>query len=481
MKKNILLLINGFGIEQPDSHNIYSKELMPNLDRLTKEQLFTTLKSNDLDYKEGYRTFSIGVQEPLTYTIVENAINDLSYKENPVFKSIITNTQSKNSKLHIMCFYENSKTINQLLSYLKEFISSNITIYIHLIFCQKSIHAYKDMGNLLTRLNYEYETAKIGVVAGLSRFETLNPIREFQKSLLTEYGENWKDLSKKVEVLTQTRTIPTNARSFIVSNGYKLANNDQILFFNYNNIDITSFITELKNQKYVPSLDINSINYYSLFPLKSTEEIPYINNYAYSSIHALNSLKSINAKCVIFDMKDKCSYINYYMTGLRNTIDENLKYVMIDDGSIYDKDKIIKIINSYPQELLIFNYEIDTSKDLTFMEKRLSLIDEIIGLIEQLVLKNNWGLFISSLYGMEKELLNDKKISYKINFSKKVPLIIVDKSLPKSTTVLGEGTVYDLSNTILKNINNEYKTEGLIKQKPKLFSFLYKKSKGEKQ
>ena len=53
MKKNILLLINGFGVEQVDSYNIYSKEVMPNLDRLTTEWLFSSLQSKELDYKEG--------------------------------------------------------------------------------------------------------------------------------------------------------------------------------------------------------------------------------------------------------------------------------------------------------------------------------------------------------------------------------------------------------------------------------------------
>lgn len=37
MKKNILLLINGFGVEQADSINVYSETLMPNMDKLTKE------------------------------------------------------------------------------------------------------------------------------------------------------------------------------------------------------------------------------------------------------------------------------------------------------------------------------------------------------------------------------------------------------------------------------------------------------------
>ena len=69
MKKNILLLINGFGVEQRDSYNIYKKELMPNLDRLTVEGLFSTLSSNYLDYKDGYRNLTL-------YNAIKNMNND---------------------------------------------------------------------------------------------------------------------------------------------------------------------------------------------------------------------------------------------------------------------------------------------------------------------------------------------------------------------------------------------------------------------
>ena len=78
MKKNILLLINGFGVEQRDSYNVYKKELMPNLDRLTIEGLFSTLSSNYLDYKDGYRNFSIGIKIPLSYSIISNNISNCS-------------------------------------------------------------------------------------------------------------------------------------------------------------------------------------------------------------------------------------------------------------------------------------------------------------------------------------------------------------------------------------------------------------------
>ena len=81
MKRNILLLINGFGVEQRDSYNVYSENLMPNLDKLTKTCMFSSISSNDLDYRTAYRTFSIGINEALTYSVVNNAINNESYKK----------------------------------------------------------------------------------------------------------------------------------------------------------------------------------------------------------------------------------------------------------------------------------------------------------------------------------------------------------------------------------------------------------------
>ena len=97
-----MLLINGFGVEQRDSYNIYKKELMPNLDRLTVEGLFSTLSSNYLDYKDGYRNFSIGIKIPLSYSIISNNLSSENYKNNQVFKYMIQQVINKKSKLHII-------------------------------------------------------------------------------------------------------------------------------------------------------------------------------------------------------------------------------------------------------------------------------------------------------------------------------------------------------------------------------------------
>ena len=86
MKKNILLLINGFGVERNNSYNVYSAELMPTMDKLTKERIFVSIPNNYLDYKSSYRNFSMGINEALTYSLIENNIYSEEYKSNQLLK-----------------------------------------------------------------------------------------------------------------------------------------------------------------------------------------------------------------------------------------------------------------------------------------------------------------------------------------------------------------------------------------------------------
>ena len=82
------MLINGFGIERGDSYNIYNSELMPNMERIRTEKMFGGIPNKYLDYKSAYRNFSMGIDNPLTYSLVENNINTGEFMDNEMFKYI---------------------------------------------------------------------------------------------------------------------------------------------------------------------------------------------------------------------------------------------------------------------------------------------------------------------------------------------------------------------------------------------------------
>ncbi len=482
MKRNILLLINGFGVEKADSYNIYSGELMPNMDRLTKERVFVSIPNNYLDYISAYRNFSMGINEPLTYSLIENNISNENLN-NELLNNIIDNVNNLNSRLHIICYWDSSSTIDHLVAYLR-FIQNktNAKIYVHIILCQQSINDYKNIDRGFQILSYELgSNIKLGVVVGENYINNILGMKEYIKCIMTEAGEKWKDLDKKVQVLTQTKTKPRDTRTFSVNNDYKFEENDQVLLFNYASVNLTPFINELYLQKY-RTLNLDTIKFYSLFPLKcENRQIPFMFNFAVSSNYMLNSIKSINAKCIVMDKKDNCANINYYLTGLRNIIDNDLKYLPTDDGFIYDPNKMLEVIKSLNNELIIINYEINTCKTIEEIKDRLSKIDAVIGVLDNYIRENHYSMFITSLYGLQVDLYNQKQELCKVNFSGRVPLIIDDEVINLAQFTVSEGSLYDLANSIYQNINNDYKITGLIKRKSSFFSFLYKKPKEDKK
>ena len=479
MKKNILLLINGFGVEQVDSVDIYSKELMPNMDMLTNTGIFGTVSSNELDYKDGYRKFSIGIGESLTYSIVNNDISNEGYKKNQMLNYLYNDLNQTNAKLHVICYFDSETTIYHLTTFLKEAISKTKSkIFIHLILTQKRLSDYRVIEKCINSINYEFgNNVKIGFVSGENNTKNLLPMKDIVKMLVTESGERWKDTNKKIDVLYSGKTLPIDARTFSLNSDFALSDNDSIFFFNYDTLDVTPYTKELIEQKYKP-INLSTIKFYSLFQVGcQNAKIPFIYNYGVSSTYALNSLKSINAKCLIMDKKDNFGYINYYMTGLRNTNDVDLKYMPTDNDFIYDPDTLVNTIASSPQELIIVNYEINTCKIIDDIKNRLSKIDQVIGKVYEYASNNNCGLFISSLYGFEKEMYNSRHEVKKVNFSTRVPVVIADKSISKTEYSFVESSVYDLSNTIFWNINHNFKNTGLLKKKSSLMSIFYKKPK----
>jgi bisphosphoglycerate-independent phosphoglycerate mutase (AlkP superfamily) len=477
MKKNVLLLINGFGVEQKDSTSIYSDSLMPNMDRLTKEGMFISISSDDLDYKDGYRCFSIGIKEALTYSIVNNDLINDTFSKNEVLKFIIEDHKRVEGKIHIMCYYDGEVTIYQLINYLKE-LTDNIKrdIYVHFILRNRSIDDYKIIEKSINNINYENGyNVKVGMVCGESYLQKPNAYKELIKMFVAESGEKWKEINKKFQVLVDSKTVPIESRLFAFNSGFGLSDNDSIFFYNYQGGDITPFTKELIAQKY-KVINLSTIKFYSLFPLKCDNvNIPHMYEFGVSSTYLLNSLKMINASCLVMDKKDKCQTINQYLTGLRNDIDPALRYMPTDNGFIYNADVLLNTIINSPQELIIVNYELDDCKKVEDIQNRLKQIDVVIGKISEYTYNNKFGLFISSLYGIQKELYNSKLILCNVNFSKRVPVVFFDSTIKKADYTLEEGTTYDLANAIIHNINPAFKNSGLLKKKSAISKMFGKK------
>ncbi len=450
MKKTVLFLMNGFGVEQADSYSIYNAKLMPNLDGYIKRYLFSTIESSEYNFIDGYRLFSTGNKYPLTYALLDRHMEQFERDNN--MKFYLSNIGD--SRIQLFMYLENEKN----LEYLKNFIrfirnKKQNPIFLHIILSSQDIDNYKDLEHLVSKIAYDYDCTIATIVGKNVIFG--NDLNNYMNMLKNSIGETWKDAARKFSSLLSSKTMPCNAKEFYVNEGFKIDSNDSYFIFNYDYVDASNLIMNI-------SSITPDVKFYSMFPLKGIKYPMY--NYPISKDSMSNSLKSINAKALVLTTPAYMPQINYLNNGLVNDIDPNISYARVDVD--FSLKKINDIIVNSEYDLIVIDYHIENAKTVKELTDNLTNLDKLIGAVHDICVGNKVSLFISSLYGMKKEISVDNFMKAYVNLSGKLPVLVIDPIFKKDNFTMVFGNAYTLASTIYTNINNKYdSSEVLIRKK----------------
>ena len=463
MKKTVLFLMNGFGIEQLDSYSIYDNKLMPNLDSYTKNYLFSSITTPSYNMVSGYRVFSTKSKYPLSCYLIDNYINNLEANRNLVFYS---NSVKPEGKIHLFLFLENEKILEHLKSFLKFLqCKKNNSIFIHLVLTGDNMDNYKEVERLVNKIVYEMTDCKIGIIIGSNSLNAINQ-SSFMNMFQNEIGEKWREISKKISSLVSMKIEPKNVKEFFLNDGFKFNVNDSIFLFNYEFCDMSNFTNNI-------SKIANHDQFFSLFPINGVKYPMF--SYPKSGVSMVNTLSKINAKALVLANSSNMKIINYYCNGLQNVLSEQLSFAKTDEDFLLKQEDVKAIIRDSNYDLIIINYQIDSIKTVDELRQKLSKLDGILGYIHDFCIENKISLFISSLYGIQKEIPVDNFTKAYINFAGKVPFIVIDPVFNKTNFTIGMGDITTLAETVYTNINNKYNGgEVLIKRKNQILKMLKK-------
>ena len=108
----------------------------------------------------------------------------------------------------------------------------------------------------------------------------------------------------------------------------------------------------------------------------------------------------------------------------------------------------------------------DVSHTINVLKDQLGLIDKIIGFVSEACV-NKHSLFITSLYGIKKEIpladYNTELVT--LNYEMKIPIFFFDYSYPRSKYMLVPGYPNDILTSALKCIVPDSDLYSLIKIK----------------
>ncbi len=445
--KTILFLINGLGVASKDSFDIKFNNLMPNLSMLMGNYISSNIENINYNYKNGYRNFSLGNDLLPTYHRLEN---DTNFANNNTILSIAADAINNNTKVHLFCFLDNESVINQVFKIIDVLkTKGNFPIFIHTILRQKECLGYTPILNMLKKIEEKltlYKNVEIGIVGG----ERIINKEQYYYLLSKELGEKWPDYTRKVNYSITKEIVPRELEPFYIHPGFKLQNNDIALFLNYEDVDCNEFIKKLRNVKL-----------YTLFPMKA---FSYAIN-IYEEIAPLDffnkKLEQLHLKCLMLTTNDRIPNINYSFNGLKDVKSNNIEYMDINSKDL-DLEKIVLS----PYHLIIFDYDLESFKEIGKLKDFLMDLDDKIDQIYNLCDQNSYNMFISSVYGIYKEdyLVGvDKRV--KLDYSLEVPVVMIDQKYPKSKYFLKYGNTYNLSNTIIYSITSDESIPHLIRKK----------------
>ena len=485
-KPFVVFLMDGMGIEDAKSYNIYGSDIMPTLDALTNRYLFSTLNSSGKGVglsDEASATREIGYLNVGTGSIVKQSIEILNSKiednmffNNDSLKMVTDHVISNGSRLHLITlvgdrYGEDSMShLRKMVEYCNSIGIKNVFLHLYLGANNNSLNKtfHKYAANIHRILNL-YPNVKIGTIAGINHLRDSSGItvtKELYKITVGGIGEQWINYTQAIESNYKRNNLEENIVPFLVSTEGTIANTDGVFIFNYEN-NLASVYSDLLVQPakymYTNNTDIN-IKVCSLFPLQNQTSVSCF-NYDAVKTSLYGCLNRSGVKHLLIAEKDKIPYLNYYFNGCNNMQATQVLGVDSVAGADYDTNmfnlyqvitnKLLEAINTNFYDLIIVDYSIvDGNKNRTTenIKNSLASLDKCLTQVYNQVVSRNGIMFITSCYGINEVLYNHKDELVNVNFSKKVPFVVVDNELSRSTNGLNGGNLSDICVTILNTL-----------------------------
>ena len=477
MRKSVIFLINGLGIEKPGSYSISIDQAMPNLAKTKETSYFTTAITSSLEYRGAYQKFFLGDTYKSELKYIKDYVLNENIGKNPSYKSFVQAATRPNSKLHIFVEPTNDKVVEQINNLVNGMpLEKDKQVYVHLLLPQLTTKEYNKLISIVNYIKFHLnEHITAGFVLGkesISEQLTKEQLDYTKKLFFMCSAERWSETDKKLKLLQESNIRPCDAKGFCTTNNCKIENGDTILFFNTRRDNYDNLIVSLLEGSKTMFKEESTLRVFSLIKLYSNYNITsFIDNVEYENSLA-NVLLRNGKKALIITDNQYINLINFYANGL-NSINNPIICFMEKTNDFYRKEYIEKLINATPYDLIIFDYYMDTSSTINHMKDELSKIDIIIGNLSE-VCANNHSLFITSLFGLKKEMpvadYNPEKVM--INYEMQIPIFFFDYTYPRSKYDLFPGDTNDILSSALRCITSDKELDTLIREKTIIGSLL---------
>ena len=492
-KITMLMILDGFGINEKEDGNAIKLANTPNIDELMKKYPNTQIHTSGLEVglpegqmgnsEVGHTNIGAGRIVYQELTKITKSIEEGNFFTNQEFISAIENCKKNNSKLHIMGLISDGGVhshIRHLFGLLEMAKRRDFEdVYIHCFLDGRDTLPASAEGYILD-LEDKMQEKGIGKIATISgRFYSMDRDKRWQRTQKTYdamvYGKG-KEARNAISALEQSyqkEVFDEFVEPIVICNDEgpvaKIEENDSVIFFNFRP-DRARQITRALVDPEFNEFETKKMNLYFVCFTTYDETMPNV-HIAFKKELLKNTFGEVVSDNGLTQLRiaetEKYAHVTFFFNGGREKQFKGEDRILVPSPKVetYDMkpemsayevtEKVVEAIKSDKYDCIILNYAnpdmVGHTGSLSAAIKAVETIDECIKKVVKAINAKKGTLLITADHGNAEQMIDYKTGEpHTAHTTNPVPLILITEN---KNLKLKSGRLADLAPTMLEIMN----------------------------
>lgn len=488
-KLTMLMILDGFGINDNEKGNAVKLANTPNIDRLMKTCPTTEVYTSGLNVglpdgqmgnsEVGHTNIGAGRIVYQELTRITKSIEDGDFFSIPEFVEAIENCKKNNSKLHIMGLLSDGGVHSHIrhLFALLEFAKRRDfeDVYVHCFLDGRDTPPASAEGYIM-QLEEKMKEKEVGRIASISgRFYAMDRDKRWQRvkktydALVNGTGEKATSAVTAIESSYQKEIFDEFVEPTVIVNGEApiatIEKNDSVIFFNFRP-DRAREITRTLVDKEFNEFETKDLNLYFVCMTPYDETMPNV-KVAFKKEPLKNTFGEYISNNGLTQLRiaetEKYAHVTFFFNGGEEKQYKGEDRILVPSPKVetYDlkpemsaievTDKVVEAIKSEKYDSIILNYAnpdmVGHTGNLEASIKAIETIDNCVGRVIEEINKVNGICLITADHGNSEQMIDYKTGEpHTAHTTNPVPLILVGME----GVTLKTGKLADLAPTMLE-------------------------------
>lgn len=495
-KLTMLMILDGYGINENKKGNAIAIANTPVMDKLMKQNPNTIIKTSGLDVglpegqmgnsEVGHTNIGAGRIVYQELTRITKSIEDGDFFSIPELVQAIDNCKKNKTKLHIMGLLSDGGVHSHIrhlyaileLAKRKDFED----VYVH-CFLDGRDTPPASAENYITQLEKKMAEKGVGKIASITgRFYAMDRDKRWARvqkaydALVNGIGEKAATAQMAIEDSYQKEIFDEFVLPTLICNGDEpiatIGEKDSVIFFNFRP-DRAREITRALVDENFDAFETKKLNLFYVCFTNYDDTIPNV-QIAFKKDELKNTFGEVVSKHNLTQLRiaetEKYAHVTFFFNGGEEKQYKGEDRILVPSPKVetYDlkpemsayevTDKVLEAIKSDKYDAIILNYAntdmVGHTGSLVAAIKAVEAVDECVGKVVKLVEEKDGNMLITADHGNAEQMVDYKTGEpHTAHTTNPVPLILVTSN--KNLKLKSGGKLADLAPTMLDLMNLE--------------------------